>query len=146
MKIKWYNSIYSVIFLLGIAPLACAQNTGQNWTKDQLLEPATLAAAMENGDTLPTIINVGPGAIIPHSLDAGAASEENGINKFNTIISKLPKNKRIVIYCGCCPYEHCPNIRPAIQALKNHHFTNYKLLDLPDNINKNWLAKGYPAK
>ena len=60
-------------------------------------------------------------------------------------LKKLPKNKRVVIYCGCCPFEHCPNVRPAIQLLKQMKFTNYRLLDLPKNIKIDWIDKGYPT-
>lgn len=146
MKISFYSSIYILIFFMGIVPLACAQAPDQNWTKDQLLEPAALAATFEKDNNLPVIINVGPGAIIPHSLDAGETRKEEGIKKFRDIISVLPKDEQIVIYCGCCPYAHCPNIRPAIEVMKKQHFTHFKLLDLPENINTNWIAKGYPVK
>jgi hypothetical protein len=36
-------------------------------------------------------------------------------------------------------------VRPAIDALKEMKFTNYYLLDLPNNIKKDWIDKGYPV-
>jgi hypothetical protein len=50
-----------------------------------------------------------------------------------------------VVYCGCCPYEHCPNVRPAVAVLKEMKFTNFKLLNLEKNIKTDWLDKGFPA-
>jgi len=50
----------------------------------------------------------------------------------------------MVIYCGCCPFTKCPNIRPAFQQLKKMGFTNVKVLDLPVNLQTNWIAIGYP--
>lgn len=49
------------------------------------------------------------------------------------------------MYCGCYPFERCPNIRHAINALKEMKFTNYQLLNLPHNIKINWKDKGYPT-
>jgi len=89
---------------------------------------------------------VGPAATIPHSKDIGMVREEKNLESFKSTLKKLPKNKSIVVYCGCCPYEHCPNVRPAIQALKDMGFTNYKLLDLPHNIKVDWISKGYPVE
>ena len=60
-------------------------------------------------------------------------------------LKNIDKDQKVVIYCGCCPYEHCPNVRPAIDAVKQMKFTNYFLLDLPHNIKKDWIDKGYPV-
>jgi hypothetical protein len=51
----------------------------------------------------------------------------------------------VIIYCGCCPFDKCPNIRPAFAALKEMGFKNARLLDLPKNIKADWLDKNYPA-
>ena len=115
-----------------------------NWTKDQLMEPSTLANAIKTQKNVPVIISVGPGAIIPNSIDAGMASKKEGIEKLVSQLKKINKKKTVVIYCGCCPFDHCPNVRPAIDALKKMKFKNYYLLDLPHNIKKDWLDEGYP--
>jgi thiosulfate/3-mercaptopyruvate sulfurtransferase len=91
------------------------------------------------------IISVGPGAVIPTSIEAGTASSAEGLNKLKDVLSTLPKEKKIVVYCGCCPFEHCPNARPAIALLKEMKFTNYYLLNLPHNIKQDWIDKGYPT-
>jgi thiosulfate/3-mercaptopyruvate sulfurtransferase len=48
----------------------------------------------------------------------------------------------IVFYCGCCPFNHCPNVRPAFKVLKQMGFTNFKLLNLPENLKVNWINIG----
>jgi thiosulfate/3-mercaptopyruvate sulfurtransferase len=88
---------------------------------------------------------VGPGAIIPNSIEIGMVKDEKNLAKFQEQISKLPKSTNILIYCGCCPFEHCPDVRPAIALLQRMQFTNYHLLDLPHNIKTDWIAKGYPT-
>jgi len=123
---------------------AAAQNP-INWTNDQLLRPSELATALKDNKDISVIFSIGPGAIIPHSRDMGMIKEEDNMKKFKQGLESLPKDTSIVIYCGCCPYEHCPNVRPAIELLKEMKFTNYKLLDLPHNIKIDWINKGYPT-
>jgi len=123
---------------------AVAQNP-VNWTNDQLLQPSDLAATLKDNKEVPVIFSIGPGAVIPHSKDMGMIKEEENMKKFKGELENLPKDTSIVIYCGCCPYEHCPNVRPAIHLLKDMKFTNYKLLDLPHNIKIDWINKGYPT-
>lgn len=116
-----------------------------NWTNDQLLQPSDLATTLKDNKEIPVIISIGPGAIIPHSRDIGMIKEEENMKKFKRELENLPRDTSVVIYCGCCPYEHCPNVRPGIQVLKEMKFTNYKLLDLPHNIKIDWINKGYPT-
>src|SRR4051812_15704333 len=76
-----------------------------NWTKDQLMEPSTLANAIKTQKNVPVIISVGPGAIIPNSIDAGIASKKEGMEKLVSQLKKINKKKTVVIYCGCCPFD-----------------------------------------
>lgn len=139
--------IIQYCFLLSII-ISCDNSSAQNpenWTSKQLVEPATLAATLKANKDLPVIFSVGPGAIIPNSIDIGMVKDQKNLDKFKEEISKLPKSTNILIYCGCCPFDHCPDVRPAIAALKSMQFTNYHLLDLPNNIRTDWIAKGYPV-
>lgn len=140
---KILSTLILIISLLTVTDIK-AQNP-VNWTKDQLMEPAQLAEWITNNKPLPIIISVGPGAVIKNSIDIGSVKDSSNLNKLKARLADLPKDTAIVVYCGCCPYEHCPNVRPAIDALKNLHFTNYKLLDLPKNIKTDWLDKNYPT-
>jgi hypothetical protein len=60
--------------------------------------------------------------------------------------ANVPKNADIVIYCGCCPMDKCPNVRPAYRALKELGFTNVRVLSLPTNIHTDWDSKDYPSE
>ena len=117
----------------------------ENWTSGQLIEPSELAQVLQSGKDLPVIISVGPGATIPHSIDIGMVKEQENLKKFKKELSTVPKETKIVIYCGCCPFDHCPNVRPAIEVLQDMKFTNYQLLNLPNNIKADWIDKGYPV-
>jgi len=142
---KKYAIKYCFIFLLIVACKSLPAQNPENWAKEQLTEPAQLAATLKENKDLPMIFSVGPGAVIPNSIDIGMVNDEKNLAKFKDEISKLPKATNILIYCGCCPFEHCPDVRPAIALLKSLKFTNYHLLDLPNNIKTDWIAKGYPT-
>jgi thiosulfate/3-mercaptopyruvate sulfurtransferase len=142
---KWKTSYRLLLLFLVflISKVSSAQNP-QNWTNEQLIKPAQLAKLIETGSNIPVLISVGPGASIPHSIAIGSVNQKENLAALDSTLQGLDKNAAIVVYCGCCPYEHCPNVRPAIALLKEYRFTNYKLLDLPHNIKADWLDKGYP--
>ncbi len=93
----------------------------------------------------PVVICVGPGALIKGSIDMGPSKEKENLEKLKQYLGGLPKDANIVIYCGCCPFEHCPNIRPAFSLLNEMKFTNGHLLNIEHNIKTDWIAKGYPS-
>lgn len=136
------------VFLLGFlvfTTAACNAQKPVTWTPDQLMQPADLAASIRTNTNIPVILSVGPGAIIPHSIDIGMTNDEKNLEKLKIELAKLSKSTPVVIYCGCCPFERCPNIRPALETLKEMHFTNYHLLNLSTNIKTDWISKGYPV-
>ena len=116
------------------------------WTENQLLSPVILANIINTPTAhQPTIFSIGPGAIIKGSIDIGPTGEKGNLQKLKLQLSKLPKDADIVIYCGCCPFERCPNIRPAFQLLNEMKFTNHKLLALRTSIKADWMDRGYPV-
>lgn len=80
-----------------------------------------------------------------NSIFAGPASTLNGIWKFKNAVYNIPRDKKIIIYCGCCGWSDCPNINPAFLELKKMGFKNVKILYLPNNFKKDWDDKGYPG-
>ena len=144
MKVRFIRQPFILLALLFVSICSQAQNP-VNWTEKQLLEPADLASTIAAKKDLPVIISVGPGATIPGSLGIGMVNNPEGLQKLKDQLKTIDKEKKIVIYCGCCPFEHCPNVRPAIDALKELNFTSYYLLNLPHNIKKDWIDKGYPV-
>ena len=144
MKTHECKFILFLIIVLAFSEKTLAQNP-ENRTSKQIIQPAELANSLSSGKQLPLIFSVGPGALIPHSINIGMVKDKENLDKLKKELSKVPKRTKIVVYCGCCPYEHCPNVRPAIQALQEMNFTNYKLLNLPHNIKTDWIDKGYPT-
>jgi rhodanese-related sulfurtransferase len=115
------------------------------WTDSQLMEPTALAGNFKDaGSISPVIFNIGAVEDIKGAEHIGAVNNTENLEKFKDKIAAMPKNTEIVIYCGCCPFSKCPNIRPAFNLLKKLGFTNIKVLDLPANLKTDWIAKGYP--
>lgn len=142
---KKVNRLILALILIGCSQLL-AQVKSDPWEPDQLESPAALALTIQSGSTdIPLVLSVGPAALIKGSIEVGPAGKKENLEKLKALLEKQPKDKQIVIYCGCCPFVHCPNIRPAFNLLKEMKFTNAKLLNLSTNIKTDWIDKGYPT-
>jgi len=84
-------------------------------------------------------------AHIPGTEYVGPVSSEAGMQQLRRQVDSLPRKKFIVIYCGCCPWSHCPNVKPADDALHAMGFTNVKVLYIANNFGADWVQKGYPV-
>ncbi|MBS1487981.1 MAG: rhodanese-like domain-containing protein [Bacteroidetes bacterium] len=123
-----------------------AQQSQEPWSSSQLIEPATLASKInlnQTGNLL--ILSVGPDAVIKGSVGIGSAKEQANVKKLKSYLKNISKDKEVIIYCGCCPFDKCPNIRPAFKTLNDMGFKNAKLLNLSKNIKANWIDKNYPT-
>jgi hypothetical protein len=142
--------ITGVLLFFAAAALSIGRPTAlrneEPWKPSQLLSPADLAKTLNDPqDKQPVILCIGPGALIKGSIDIGPARDSGNLNKLRKQLDKLPKDADIVIYCGCCPFVHCPNIRPAFLLLNEMKFTHPRLLNLEHNIKTDWIDKGYPT-
>lgn len=113
------------------------------WTANELLQPGILAQ-MINTNKKVRIYNIGVVQDIKGAINVGAASKKESLQKFAQSIKASPKDEMIVVYCGCCPFDKCPNIRPAFQLLKAQKFSKPYLLNLSTNLQTDWISKGYP--
>ena len=122
------------------------------WTAAQTVQPADLARELgEKNGTPPTIVYVGfralfAGGHIPGATFHGSASTEQGLSDLKKWAEEIPRTTSLVIYCGCCPFEKCPNIRPAFIALDKMGFKKLRVLVLPTNFATDWADKGYPIQ
>jgi len=132
-------------------PAAHPAAGGPVTTKSELptIEPAALAKMVGAKDQ-PVLLQVGfeklyAQAHIPGSAYVGPGMSPAGIAALEQHVAKLPRDAAIVVYCGCCPWVHCPNVLPAYQALQKLGFTHVKVLDIPMNFGADWVSKGYPV-
>lgn len=116
-----------------------------------LIQPADLAASLESSSVpKPLILHVGFRTMydqshIPGSEYAGSGNMPAGLQVLADRVAALPKETAIVIYCGCCPWNMCPNIAAAYDTLHRLGFTRVKVLYIADNFGSDWVDKGYPA-
>jgi len=138
------------VTLISIFALPAIARTAEPWTKAQLVTPEQLSVRLADAKTpKPLILCVGFRVLydaghVPGSEFYGPASKPAGLEQLKKKLEPLPRGKEIVLYCGCCPVEECPNIRPAFEAARKMGFTHLKLLDLPTNFAKDWADKGFP--
>jgi rhodanese-related sulfurtransferase len=145
-------------FILAAAPVASAQfspgapsSSAVSVPQSQLLQPEELVRILKsNQKEKPVILQVGSRVMfsqahIPGSEYAGPGSQQSGIQSLEDTVSSLPKNRHIVLYCGCCPWNRCPNVGPAYKRLHDLGFTHVQVLYIANNFGDDWVSKGYPA-
>lgn len=128
-----------------------AQQTDSEIPAAQLLQPAELVKILNSSASeKPLILQVGSHVLyaeahIPGSEYVGAGGQDSGLQALRDRVKSLKRDQLLVLYCGCCPWGKCPNIRPAYHALTSLGFTRVKVLYIADNFGTNWVAKGYPV-
>lgn len=122
------------------------------WTSSQVQQPVEFAKEVADPKSKkPLIIYVGfpflyQGGRIPGALLHGPTAKPEGLEELKKWSQNLPRSQPIVIYCGCCPWNRCPNIRPAFKTLQELGFTKLKILFLQTDFTTDWLQKGFPVQ
>lgn len=114
------------------------------------IEPKDLVAMLQKGPA-PLVLQVGSKVLfdeahIVGAQYAGPTGQPEGLQNLKAHVEKEPHDRLIVIYCGCCPWERCPNIGPAYKELHDMGFTNIEVLHLMNNFGEDWVDKGYPVQ
>ncbi|HVO68163.1 MAG TPA: rhodanese-like domain-containing protein [Syntrophales bacterium] len=122
-------------------------STSDPWTVKNVITVDELAVLLNKGSKEVYIYQVGfkkhySKGHIKGAVYAGPASEDDGLQLLNLSIKDLPRDKDIILYCGCCPWTYCPNIRPAFETVDKMGFKNIKVLYLPENFTEDWVNKG----
>lgn len=136
-----------ILSLIAVSGLLLSFKQTPTWTKEQIMPAKELADKINsNAKDKPMILNVGPMDQIKGAIFVGRGTSVTGIEKIKSTVAWENKNNVIVVYCGCCSYASCPNIKPAYDALIAAGFKNAKVLDLPVGLAPDWVAKGYPME
>jgi rhodanese-related sulfurtransferase len=115
-----------------------------------LIQPGEVAAQLAAKGARPALFHMGPNLLyrdkhIPGSIYAGPGSRAEGLEALRVAAGKLPRDREIILYCGCCPWSNCPNVKPAVELLKQMGFTRVKAMYVETNFAKDWIEKGYPV-
>ena len=127
---------------------------GDPWTAQEVLEAQKLASMLTMASppaSSPMVIQIGVPVLyrnshIPGSVHMGQGSTDEGLAALAQAAKNIPRTRHLVIYCGCCPWKDCPNIRPAFKALRGMGFKHLSVLYLPNNFGLDWVRKGFPVE
>lgn len=141
--------ILAGVWLLAASALASAQ--ASTVPASGVIHADELAGIVQSPTGVkPLLLQVGSRVLfeqahIPGSEYIGQASTPEGLQRLRERLRPVARGQFIVIYCGCCPWSRCPNLKPAFDALHELGFTNYKALYIADNFGADWVQKGYPV-
>ncbi len=144
------------IFLVRILVLAGALSfltlaaAAQFVKHTEIIQPEELVSQLKAKGKKPLLLHVGSHVLysqahIPGSEYIGAGATPDGIRQLRKRVEPLARTQAIILYCGCCPWSHCPNVHPAFEELSSMGFTNVKVLYIANNFGADWVQKGYPV-
>jgi rhodanese-related sulfurtransferase len=143
--------LLAVLSSLALTPAQAEVRAASSIPVASVVQPADLAAELKNPALpKPVLLHVGfrqlyAQAHIPGSDYAGPGGDDDGLKALSERVAKLSKDAPIVIYCGCCPWDRCPNVAAAYERLRNMGFTQVRVLYLAENFGADWADKGYPT-
>ena len=130
----WLTTIAIALVFGGSAPYSLSGPSGQGseipilssdpWQANELIKPEELAKRLSAAaGAKPSVICVAfpvlyPGGHIAGAKFAGPTAKPEGIEALKRAAIGLSKDRQLVLYCGCCPWEKCPNIRAAFRAMQ----------------------------
>jgi len=142
------------MMLFALGTLAAQQPDGAAfnppWTAAEVIHTEDLVRMIKE-KPVPAVYQIGFEALykskhIPGSTYAGPGRSDNGLAELKKAVAGVAKDRLIVLYCGCCPWEHCPNMKPAYKLLQSLGYSKIKVTEIPTNFATDWIAKGYPVE
>jgi len=142
--------VYSFVLYVHFVALTTSLHAATSENIETLTPEELLPTLQAKQSVKPLVLHVGPRILyaqahIVGSESMGQGSTSEGLQALRKRASALPKNTLIVLYCGCCPWSHCPNVNPAYDLLRGLGFTNVKVLYIQNNFGTDWVDKGYPV-
>jgi thiosulfate/3-mercaptopyruvate sulfurtransferase len=141
--------IVAGILFLGSKQVS-AQSFPASWTSAQVMTPEELVQELA-GPTKPTVIAVTfkqlyDRAHVPGALYFGPGQNSVTLASLKQWAESQPRDEEIVLYCGCCPWRDCPNIRPPFALLKDLGFTKLRVVRIDTDFTRAWIDKKYPLE
>jgi len=125
----------------------------EGWTATNTVEPEILARELVSttSSDRPVVVYTGPAFLykvghIPGAVEHGPASDPQKLEALKAWAQSLPRSTNLVVYCGCCPLDVCPNLQPSYAALRAMGFTRLRALMLRSNFGQDWATKGFPVE
>jgi thiosulfate/3-mercaptopyruvate sulfurtransferase len=146
--LRWVGVVLAVAVVGGGVARGAAAN-GMDVPKTELVQPAELVTMLQGADK-PLVLQVGPKVMFDQGHIAGAeyggaGGQASGLAALREKVKDLARDKVVVLYCGCCPWEKCPNIRAAYWEMRKLGFVKVKALYIAQDFGTDWVEKGYPS-
>ncbi len=140
--------ILPMVLLAALPGLPAMGQSTMTIPRDALVQPAVLHEELQANPHAALILQVGSRMMfdqdhIPSAEYVGQGSRLEGLEALRARVKGLPRTKAIVLYCGCCPWDRCPNVAPAWALLHQMGFTHLRVLYLASNFGADWMARGY---
>jgi 3-mercaptopyruvate sulfurtransferase SseA len=140
-----------MLLLAGLPGFAAWGQSAATVPKDAVVQPEALHSELQANPHAALILQVGSRMMfdqshIPGAEYAGPASRPEGLQALRLRVAGLPRMSAIVLYCGCCPWERCPNVAPAWALLHGMGFTQVRVLYIAQNFGADWVERGYAAE
>ena len=148
LRILFGTLVATLAVSLLLLPLISAQTSQDSLSGFRTVQPGDLLKELSDPKSSPTVVFVGfrrlyASGHIKGAQYHGTGNSADGLKELTRWASPLPRSTNLVIYCGCCPMEHCPNVRPAYKVLDGLGFTKVRILLLPTSFEVDWAEKGY---
>jgi thiosulfate/3-mercaptopyruvate sulfurtransferase len=137
----------------GIAPARASAPAAQDSIgQGDLLQVPQLDALLNGpAEKRPVLLHVGFKVLyrsghIPDSRYVGPASKPAGIAAMKKALQPLSRQTPVVLYCGCCPWQDCPNVRPAFRTAREMGFKDVKVLFIAKNLQADWIDHKLPYR
>jgi len=132
-------------------PAATPSSSAFSIPQDHVIQPEALNKVLQASGAKPLVLQVGSHVMfsqahIPGAQYAGPGSQAAGLQLLASKVAGLRKSAPLVIYCGCCPWDRCPNVGPAFHRLVKLGFTNVKVVYIPNNFGDDWVNRGYSVE
>jgi thiosulfate/3-mercaptopyruvate sulfurtransferase len=143
--------VIGVLIVLGILIAVIFRNAGPSSSEGEITPAELVKILQDPAAPHPLLLQIGfrvmyLQAHIPNSEFIGPTDDPAALEALRARVSPLPRDTFIVLYCGCCPWERCPNVAPAMKAMAAMGFTNAKVLYMATDFGTDWVAKGYPVQ
>ena len=145
-------SVTLAVFLLALLGAASCAGPGARLETADTISIDQLARELADSTAVrPALLHVGFAPLfrsghIPGSRYVGPGNRADGIGRLQKALAAIPAASPIVLYCGCCPWQDCPNVRPAFAAAKATGHTNVRVLHVTGNLERDWIERGLPAE
>lgn len=159
MRIVLLPSVLFLLLALGFPAPSTAQfagapapNSAFSVPQSHLLQPEELNRILAGKSARkPLLFQIGSRmmfaqAHIPGSEYIGPGAQPAGQNALRARVERLDHATPIVLYCGCCPWNRCPNVGPAYKILAELGFTQVHVLYFANNFGADWIEKGFPVE